>query len=150
MAGQADFTPDEWMIVQRAMMAAGVIVSLAEGAVDNDEMFALMQEIRGARHEDPNQLIRELARIPTFATGLKLDTKFADYAGPGLEAIRSASATIARNAPADLPVFCEFLVELCEQVANANKEGGFAGLGAQWKTAAETAAIDSVKRALGV
>lgn len=150
MAGQADFTPDEWMILQRAMMAAGVIVSLAEGAVDDDEMFALMQELRGARHEDPNQLIRELARMPTFATGLKLDTKFEDYAGPGLEAIRSASAAIASKAPADLPAFCGFLVELCEQVANANKEGGFAGLGGEWQTAAETAAIDSVKRVLGV
>jgi hypothetical protein len=150
MAGEEDFTPDEWMILQRAMMAAGVIVSLAEGEVDNDEMFALMQELRRARFGDPNQLVRELASIPSFATGLKLDTKFADYVGPGLEVIRSASATIASKAPADLPAFREFLVELGEQVANASKEGGFAGLGAQWQTAAETAAIDSVKRALGV
>jgi hypothetical protein len=150
MAGQRDFTPDEWMILQRAMMAAGVIVSLAEGEVDNDEMFAMMQELRGARLGDPNQLVRDLAGIPSFATGLQPDTKFADYVGPGLEAIRSACATIARKAPADLPAFREFLIELGEEVANANKEGGFAGLGAQWQTAAETAAIDSVKRALGV
>jgi hypothetical protein len=150
MAGEADFTPDEWTILQRAMMAAGVIVSLAAGGVDDDEMFALMQGLRGARFGDPNQLVRELAGIPSFATGLKRGMKFADYEGPGLEAIRSATATIAMKAPADLPAFRVFLVDLGEQVANANKEGGFAGLGAQWQTAAETAAIDSVKRALGM
>jgi hypothetical protein len=84
MAGQADFTPDEWMILERATMAAGVIVSLAEGDVDDDEMFALMQGLRGARLGDPNQLVRELAGIPSFATGLRRGTKFADYVGPGL------------------------------------------------------------------
>jgi len=150
MTGQADFTPDEWMILQRAMMAAGVIVSLAEGAADDAEMFALMQKLRGARLGDPNQLVRELAGIHSFATGMKPGMNFADYEAGGLEAIRSASATIARKVPTDLPAFQAFLVGLCEQVANANKEGGFAGLGAQWQTAAETAAIDRVKRALGM
>lgn len=150
MAGQTDFTLDEWTTMQRALVAAGVLVSLAEGVVDADEILALMDRLGAARTGHPNPLVRELARMDNFATGLQHGTTFADYRGPGLELIRSAAAAVARKAPADLPAYCGFVIELGEAVAYANKEGGFLGLGGQRRTPAEAAAIESLKRALGV
>ncbi len=150
MAGQADFTPEEWSTLQRAMMACGVMVSLAEGVVDADEIFMLMQKLQVARIAHSSHFIRELAAVPTFSTGLRLGTRYADYAGPGLEAIRSATVIVARKAAGEHAAFCAFLVDVAEAVADANREGGFLGVGAQRRTPNEAAAIAAVRKALGL
>ncbi|SEP51019.1 DUF1003 domain-containing protein [Amycolatopsis saalfeldensis] len=146
-AGEADFTAPEQEVLQRAMMAAGILAALAVGGVDSDEMFTLIKTLREASVTHPRRLIRELTAACTFETGLRPGIKYADYQVPALEAIRSAAAIVARTAPAELPDFREFLVEIATVVADANQEGGFLGLGAQRRTPAETAAIDAVRKA---
>jgi uncharacterized membrane protein len=148
-AGQADFIPDEWSILQQAMMASGVLVSLAEGVVDADEIFALIKKLREASFGHPRRLVRELTAASSFNTGLRAGTTYAGYEGPALEAIRSATAILARTAPAQLPAFRTFLVEIAEAVADANREGGFFGLGAIRRTPNEAAAVEAVRRATG-
>jgi hypothetical protein len=150
VAGEVDFTPDEWMTMQRATIAAGVTVAMSEGGGDdlNEEMFALMQALRGASSGHPNQLVRELAGT-RFSTGLQPGMTGPEYEAGALEAIRSAVAAVGTKAPADLPAYRVFLVELAEMVANAHKEGGFAGIGGIRVTAAEAAAIDKVRQAVG-
>jgi hypothetical protein len=144
VAGEQDFTPDEWMTMQRATIAAGVLVSLSEGGGDTDEAFALQQTLRGARHTNANQLVRELATT-RYSTGLsRPDTKAAEYEGPALDAIRAATAAVSRKAPADLPAFREFVVEMAQAAAEAHKEGGVR------VSPREQAAIDKVRAALGL
>ncbi len=152
MAGQADFTSDQWMTMRRAMIAAGVVVSMSEGGGDDmlSEVFAITQHLRGARLGHANQLVRELANMSAFQSGLRPGMKRADYERPALEAIRAAVAAVQARAPADLEAFRTFLVELAEVAANAHKEGGFAGVGGVRVTAAEAAAIGRVKRAAGL
>jgi hypothetical protein len=149
MAGQADFSQDEWWTLRRAMAASGYIVSLAEGIIDADELLALGNRRLLARDQSPSQLIRELAGSG-FNTGLQPDATYASYSGPGLEAIRSAAAIVARTAPGDLDSFRAFLVDLAETVADANVEGGFLGMGGQRRTPNEVRAIEAVRQALGL
>ena len=144
---EKDFTPHEWGILQQAIMASGVLVSLAEGMVDADEIFALVRKLRETSLTHPNPFIRELAAASTFTTGLRAGSTYADYERPALDAIRSATAVIARNAPAQLADFRAFLGELSATVADANKEGGFFGLGARPRTRAEAEAMQAVSRA---
>jgi hypothetical protein len=148
--GQADFTADEWAILQQAMMAAGVLVSLAEGTVDADEIFALIKKLRQASVSHPRRLIRELTAASTFDTGLRAGTRYAGYEPAALEAIRSATVIVAEKAPAELPGFRAFLVEIAGVVADANREGGFFGVGARKRTPSEAAAIQAVSRATGL
>jgi hypothetical protein len=149
LAGEDDFTPDEWMTMQRATIAAGVLVSLSEGGGQEDEMFAVQQALRGARMGHANRLVRELTAT-RFSTGLQANTTLAEYQGPALTAIRSATATIGSKAPGDLAAFRVFVVEVAEAAANAHKEGGFGGMGGIRVSAREQAAIDAIKQALGV
>jgi hypothetical protein len=144
---EADFAAGEWETLQRAMMASGVLVALAEGAVDAEEIFALVKKLRDTSITHPRRFIRELTAASAFNTGLQAGTRYADYQGPALEAIRSATAIIARTAPAELPGFRAFLSEIAEAVAEANKEGGFFGLGARRRTHSEAAALEAVTRA---
>ena len=121
-----------------------------QGVADAEEMTALMDRLQGASVNHPCQLVRELASFERgVPTGLQPTTRLAEYEGPALEPIEAASATIARKAPRDLPAFRAFIVEVAEVVANANREGGFAGIGAARRTPAEAAAIERIKQALG-
>jgi hypothetical protein len=120
-------------------MASGVLVSLAEGVVDAEEIFALIKTLREASITHPRRLIRELAAASTFDTGLREGDTYADYEPGALLAIRSASAIVAARAPAELTDFRAFVVQIAS-VADANNEGGFFGLGARPRTPHEAAA----------
>ncbi|WP_037370497.1 DUF1003 domain-containing protein [Amycolatopsis orientalis] len=146
-AGEEDFTAEEWATLQRAMMASGILVGLSVGGVDSDEMFALVKTLREASVAHPRRFIREVAASSAFDTGLRPGVKYAEYLPYAEKTIRSAAAIVARSAPAELPDFREFLVEIATVVAEVNQEGGFLGVGAQRRTPKEVAAMDAVRLA---
>lgn len=145
--GEADFAPDEWAVLQTAPMAAGILVGLAVGVVDPEEMFALVKMLREASVSHPQRLIREVCATSTFATGLRADTRYVDYVVPALATIGRAAGILAELAPAELPGYRAFLVEIATAVADANREGGILGIGAHTHTAQEAAAVEAVRRA---
>lgn len=151
MAGEADFTPHEWLTVRRAAIAAGVIVAQSEGGGDDmmTEIFAVQQHLHAARRS-PNQLVRELAAARQFGTGMRPGMRRDEYEEAALETIRSAIQIVAQRAPADLAVFRQLVIQVAEVAANAHEEGGFAGVGGVRVTAAEAAAIARVRRACGL
>jgi hypothetical protein len=148
--GELDFAAEDWAILQQALMASGVLTALAEGDVDADEIVAMVQLLREASVNHPRRLIRELAAACTFDTGLRADTRYADYEKPALYAIHTASAVVARVAPGEVAGFRAFLGEIAAVVAEANNEGGFFGLGARPRTPREAAAMEAVARASGL
>ena len=147
--GEADFSTGDWDILQQAMMASGVLVALAEGVVDAEEIFALIKKLRDASITHPRRFIRELTAASAFNTGLAAGTSYAGYEGPALEVIRSATAVVAREAPAELPGFRAFLAEIAATVADANQEGGVLGRGSRRRHGNEAAAVAAVTRAAG-
>ncbi|WP_042364796.1 DUF1003 domain-containing protein [Streptacidiphilus neutrinimicus] len=146
-AGELDFLPEDWALLSQALIASGVLTALAEGEVDAEEIVAMVQLLREASVSHPQRLIRELAAACTFDTGVRADTRYADYEKPALHAIHMATTVVARVAPAELPGFRAFLDEIAAVVAEANNEGGFFGLGARSRTPREAAAMEAVARA---
>ena len=54
---RADFSEDEWMIMGRAIIASGALVSLSDGGHAEDmipEFFAITKHLRSARFGHPN------------------------------------------------------------------------------------------------
>jgi len=151
VAGEANFTRDEWQTMRRAVSVVGVVVSLAEGGGDDmrEELFAITQHLRGARMTHANQLVRELAGMP-FQSGLRPGMSPVDYERGALEAVRAATAIVEARASTDLEAFRGFVLELAQVAAHAHREGGFLGMGGVQVTAAEEAAIERVKRAAGI
>jgi hypothetical protein len=152
LAGEADFTPHEWVTLRRAAISAGVLVARSEGGGDDmmTEIFAVQQHLHAARRSSSHQLVRELASTRQFGTGMRPGMTRADYEEEALEAIRAAVDIVARRAPADLGAFRAFVVQLAEVAANAHEEGGFAGVGGVRVTPAEASAIARVRRACGL
>lgn len=134
--------------MQRAMMASALLVSLADGSVDADELFVLSKELRSARFAHRSQLVHELADVPGVDSRPPPGTTYATYRGPGLEVIRSATDLVARKAPEELSDFRDFLLRLAEVVADANSKGSILGVGAQRRTPHEAEAIEAIRGAL--
>jgi hypothetical protein len=151
MAGRDDFTPDEWVTMRRAVTSAGYVVARAEGGGSDmlSEVLAITQRLSSAGRNHPNQLVRELAAMAHVQSGMRPELKPREYEAESLTAIRTAAEVVARKAPGDLQAFRSFVVDLAEAAAAAHKEGGLGGLGGIRVTAAEAAAIDRVRKALG-
>jgi hypothetical protein len=151
MAGRRDFAADEWGMLQRAMVAAGVIVSLADGTADPEEMHELTMQLRGARFAHRSQLVHEVADMPALNSGSPApQTTYEDYREPALESIRAAVGIVGQRAPDELPSFQQFLVELAEAVADANRKADALGVGTLTRVPEEREAIEAVKGALGL
>jgi|GEM_PF-389168 len=146
-AGEADFVPEDWATLQQALMAAGVLVAIAEGVVDAEEMFALIKKLREVAITHPRRFIRELAGSSSFDTGLQPDTTYAEYLPVAVAVIASAATIVGSVAPDELTHFQILLGEIAEDVGDANLEGGFFGLGAQRRFGNEITAIAAVHRA---
>jgi len=60
-------------------MAAGVLVSLAEGTGDTDEIFALIRKLRQASISHPRRFGCELTAASAFSTGLSAGARRRSY-----------------------------------------------------------------------
>lgn len=119
MAGRGDFTPDEWFTMQRGIIGAAIMVSIAEGGFVEGvrEMVTLYHDLDTARTEGGCQLVRELANVDGFDSGFKPRTAPARVEGPALEALRSAAAILGAKAPGDLQAYRDFVYHLAYRVA---------------------------------
>lgn len=144
-ARRVDFTPDEWWMMRKAMFGSAVSVALA-GRTNGHwirAMFAVTQQLLAARSSNTSQLVRELADFSRFETGVRAGMSVAEKDAcvtSGLNAIRSAVATVVAKAPADAMAFQEFLLDLAATPARTHT----------WVSDAEVRAIAQVKEAVGM
>jgi len=136
--------------MQRAMLAGAMLVSLADGSVDREELHALTMDLRDARFAHRSQLVHELADVPPLRTEPRTPVTYAAYQREAVETIRSAVGILAAKAPAELRDFRDFVVRLAEAVADANLKGDILGAGRVRRTPDEVAAVEVVKQALGL
>ncbi|MQY30719.1 DUF1003 domain-containing protein [Nocardia aurantia] len=147
---EADFTAEQWSTLHRALMAAGIVVALGEDGADYAEITALITIVRQVSLTHPSRFLRELTATSVFDTTLRADTRYADYEGPALEVIRSATAIVAGAAPDELPQFRALLIEIAETVAVAGTDGTLFGSDVHHDPGGETLALTAVRRAVGL
>ena len=148
---ESDFEAGEWKTLQQAMMAAGLLVALAEGGVAARESLAQVRKLREISATHPQRFIRELATASALdADDTPPAARYADYAGPALAVISAATAIVAGKAPAQLPGFRQVLAEIAAAVASANRESGIGVLGARRRRRCISAAVAAVTGAAGL
>ncbi len=150
MAGKADFTPDEWATMQRALVGAPLLVAVCDGgrADLKKELGAIAARLAEARAGHGSELVQRLADISGAETGFHGRMSAADVEGPALEALRAATAMVATKAPDELDSFKYFVVDLAKATAAAARSGPFALTG-PLVSEAEAAAVDRIRSAIG-
>ena len=144
MTGKADFSPDEWELVQEGPPAAGLIVVTAERGGTLRETFSMAKAYVEARQQHgASELLDEIVSAKPEVDRAR-HASFDQLKEYGLRRLREAVEVLERKAtPEEVEDYRRFVLTLAERVAAAHKEGG------QPVSDAERAAVDEIAAALG-
>ena len=158
MTTKSDFTEAEWTRIVRAPLVAGMAISLADpgGPIEatKESMAALKSATNPPSRE---QLLAEVAlEVQAMAqqrhnplSGYKPTAQGSTPGAQVLDELRAVQAIVAAKATADeAAAFGRWLVASAQGAADAAKEGGFMGFGAEQVSDREQAMLDQVREAV--
>jgi len=139
MATKSDFTESEWDALHKGVTGAGMLVSVGDRDFTDTfgEAGALAKKLRDEHEQSQSQLVREIAAVHGSGFGFTASPQKVE--AETLEALRSATTTLAAKAPNETDAYKTLVLDVAQAVAEAKggvKEG-------------ETAAIAKIQEALG-
>ena len=164
MADKTTFTKDEWTLLLKSPMIAGMAIS----AADPGGLWGLLKEsfaggaalTQAAADPNANALVK--AVVADFSTsegrsaardGLKAefaDGKPADIKTKSIESLRQVSSLLTAKAPGDAAAFKDWLRQISQSTAEAATEGGGLFGGGVQVSDAEKATLGEISSALGI
>ncbi|MGN6129020.1 MAG: hypothetical protein ACTHOK_01620 [Nocardioidaceae bacterium] len=157
MTGKSDFTADEWTRVVRAPLVAGLAISLADPGGPIEAAKETMATLKSSTNPPSReQLLTEVALEIQDMTQQRRNPlsgyKPAAGASPGaqvLEELRAVQAIVSDKADADeAAAFGRWLLSAARAAADAAKEGGFLGFGAEQVSDREQTMLDQLGETL--
>jgi hypothetical protein len=155
---KADYTDEEWAVLGRAPLVAGLAVSFADpgGPIElTKESMAAMRAV-GAPPSDDELLTaisqEALAKFQQRENALKeAGFKGATAREQIVEELTRANEILSAKAtPEEAAAFRQWLMQSAQDTANAAKEGGFMGIGATRVSEGEEAMLAKLRGILGV
>lgn len=154
-----DFSEEEWSRIVRAPFVAGLAISLADPGGPIEAAKETMATLRSATSPSSReQLVAEVAldiqaQVQQKQNPLKGYRPSSQGSAPSGEQVlvelRAVQAMVAAQATSEeTTAFGEWLVATAQAAANAAKEGGFLGFGAEQVSKGEQAMLDQVRAAV--
>ena len=159
MTGKEAFTEEEWVRVRRAPTVAGMAISLADpgGPIElSKETMATLRGVGAPPTQDELLLAvsQEIMAMGQRRENPMGDFKVQDPSQAGAEVLgelREVQDVVrAKATPEEATAFARWLVEVAQDAANAAKEGGFMGFGAEQVSKGEQHMLDELRSTLGV
>jgi hypothetical protein len=160
MSTKSDFTEDEWTVVVRSPIVAGMAITLADpgGPIEVvKETSAVLKFAAGSSSEQRDDLVGEVARD---MRGLVEERKNpagefkprGAMAGKEIvdEISRANEIVSAKAAPEEAEAFRAWIMECAQRAADAAKEGGFMGFRAERVSQGEKEMLAQLGSALGM
>ena len=164
MADKTNFTKDEWALLLRSPMNAGMAITAAEPS----GLWGLLKESFAGSAEmthaaaDPNANALVKAVVADFMSsegrtvardGLKAE--FANSKPPemktkAIDSLRQVAAVLTSKAPGDAAAFKGWLRQIGQKTAEAASEGGGLFGGGVQVSEAEKATLGEISSALGI
>jgi hypothetical protein len=155
---KSDFTEDEWARIVRAPFVAGMAVSLADPGGPVETTKETMATLESATNPPSREQLLAEVSLDIEAMRQKKQSPLGGYrptaeAGSAvdqvLEEIRAVQAMVSVKATADeAAAFGRWLLAAAQAAADAAKEGGFMGFGAQQVSDREHAMLERVREAV--
>jgi hypothetical protein len=158
MTNEADFTQDEWAQLRRAPMLAGMAISLADPGGPIELTKETMASLKAASSPPSNEELVTAISHDILAMAQAKQNPMGDYsidkgAQAGLQILddlRSASALVSERAtPEEGRAFRDWMIAAAQAAADAAKEGGFMGFGAELVSQGERDMMARVAEAVG-
>ncbi len=157
MTRKSEFTEEEWARVVRAPMVAGLAISLADPGGPIEAAKESMASIKSATNPPSREeLLADIALDIQASVQDKKNPLKGYKPGherpPGdqvLEELREVHGIVAAKAtPEESAAFDRWLVASAQAAADAAKEGGFMGIGAEQVSDREQSMLDRLQGAL--
>jgi hypothetical protein len=156
---KSDFPEEEWARIVRAPFVAGLAISLADPGGPIEAAKESMATIKAATNPPSHeQLLAEVALEITAQTQARHHPlkgyRPTQGEQPGQQVLAELSQVqalvAARATPEETAAFGQWLVATSQAAAEAAKEGGFMGFGAQLVSEGEQKMLDAVRAAVTV
>jgi len=157
VTSKSDFPEDEWVRVVRAPFVAGLAISLADPGGPIEAAKESMATIRSATNPPSReQLLAEVALELQALTQQRHNPLKGYKPGPGqppgeqiLDELGEVQAIVAgRATPEETSAFATWLSATAQAAADAAKDGGFLGFGAEQVSAGEQDMLDRLRSRL--
>ncbi len=150
MTTKAEFDAQEWQTVTEGPALAGLIVIASQkGGTIRESVAMAKVYAEAAKAHEGTDLLGEIAAKPP-QIGSKEFTSPQDLRVQGLERIASGVAILEQKATAEeVEAYKQFCITVAERAAEADKSGGFLGVGGERVTDSESAALDELASTLG-
>jgi hypothetical protein len=155
---KSDFSEEEWTRIVRAPFVAGLAISLADPGGPIEAAKETMATIKAATNPPSReQLLAEVALEIQAMTQQRQNpikgykpTQGAEAPGKQiLDELRAVQGIVAAKAtPEESAAFGQWLIATAQAAADAAKDGGFMGFGAQQVSEGEQAMLDQVREAV--
>jgi hypothetical protein len=158
MTSKAAFTDAEWARIRRAPMIAGLAISIADpgGPIELTKETMATFRATSAPPGDEELLVALSQDVMAMAQQKQNpigDFKIENKALAGqqvLDELREASGIVrAKATPEEANGFGRWMLAVAQAAADAAKEGGFMGFGAEQMSAGEQAMLERLRDALG-
>lgn len=152
MTTKADFNAEDWTTLTEGPLLAGMWVVTAERGGTLRESLAVGKTYAEARkHQGESPLLDAVVATPPALDPARLREGGGDAKAVATARLREAVGVVEANgSPEEVAAYKQFVVTVAEAVANANKEGGFAGIGGTPVSENEQAALDEIRSLLGL
>ena len=152
MTTKADFNAEEWSTLVEGPLFAGMSVVAAERGGTIRESLAIGKAYAAARQQHgESALLDEIVSSPPALDPNRLREAGGDVQQLASSRLRDAVGIVQTKASdEEAQAYKRFVVIVAEAVANANREGGFVGIGGKPVSEKEQAALDDIRVTLGL
>ena len=155
MTSRQDFTDEDWARIRRAPLVAGVAISLADPGGPIEVAKETMASLRSATLPPSQEELLAGVALDVQALAQHRQNPLGDFKPRSgqqvLEELRGVNEIVtAKATPEEVEAFRRWLVAAAQSAADAAKEGGFMGFGAEQVSAGEKQMLDQVRAVLGL
>ena len=158
MTTKSDFTEEEWTRVRRAPFVAGMAISLADPGGPIELAKESAASLKSATNPPSReQLLTEIA-LDIQAMTQQRQNPLSDFRPTDasqarqqiVDELRAVSDIVSSKATAEeATAFRQWLLSTSQAAADAAKEGGFMGFGAEQVSEGEKSMLENVRTAIG-
>ena len=158
MTTKSDYTDEEWAALVRAPIVAGMAISIADpgGPIEmTKEVMATLRAVTAP--ETDAELVTNVSREVAALAQQRVNPA-GDFKPKGtmagqqvLDELRKVNEILnEKSTPDEAAAFRTWLMSAAQQAADAAKEGGFLGFGAEQVSEGEREMLDRLASTLGV
>jgi hypothetical protein len=150
MSTKADFNAEEWERLTEAPILSALQVAAAQRGGTIRESLAVGRTYADARkHSGESPLLDAIVASPPGLGAEHLREMQGELKSHAITSRTEALAILdGKGAPEEIAAYKQFILTVSEAAAEANREGGFLGIGGKPVSEAEQAALDEIRTSL--